>query len=227
MSLLLAACASPEPEDLPPEEIVSRSAERMKALEGFHFIIDRTGGPAYVDPDNTIVFRRAEGYFVAPDRAQATVRVIAPGLVTEVGVIGVGAIQWETNLLTGQWQELPPNWGFNPAVLFDAEIGIQSVLAADLSDLTLVGTEELEEGPDQALYVVDGLAAGERIYEMSYQLIGPEQMQVRLWIAPESFELHRAIVTDPNTGQGEATIWQVDFSEFGTIVDIQPPPAAE
>lgn len=195
----------------------------MNSLDGFYFIIDRSGLPAYLDPNETISFRKAEGFYVAPDKAIAEVRVIAPGFVTDVNVISIEDIQWETNLLTNEWTQLPPNWGFNPAVLFDPEIGIQSILVADLQSLTLSGSEKLENGTDEILYVIEGKLAGDRIYQMSYELIGPEEMDVKLWIAPDTFELHRALITDPNGPSEEATVWQVDFKEFGRTVDIEPP----
>lgn len=195
----------------------------MNALPGFYFSIERSGASAFLDPQETISFRRAEGYYVAPDRAQATVRVIAPGFVTDVNVISIDEIQWETDLLTNQWNRLPPNWGFNPAVLFDAQIGIQSILTADLIELELMGSEKLEDGPDGKLYLLGGKLDGTRIYDMSYRLIGPETMSVQLWIVPETFELARAIVTDPNEAGAEATVWTVDFSQFGQVVEIVPP----
>lgn len=229
VSLLLvaaaASCASPTPVPLPPKEIIARAAGRMNALPGFYFVIERSGAPAFLDPGETISFRRAEGFYAAPDRARATVRVIGPGLVTDVDVISIGRTQWETNLLSGEWQELPPDWGFNPAVLFDAKIGIQSILAADVSGLTLEGTEKLDDGPDVPLYVISGSLAGSRLHELSYGLIGPETMTARVWVAPESYELHRALVTDPNEGPDAATVWQVDFSQFGRTVQIDPPAA--
>jgi lipoprotein LprG len=196
---------------------------RMNGLDGFHFIIDRSGLPAYLDSGETISFRRAEGFYAAPDKGIAEVRIIAPGFVTDVSVISIKDIQWETNLLTNAWTELPPDWGFNPAVLFDPEIGIQSILVSDLSDLTFVGSEKLDNGHDEYLYVLEGELTGDSMYQMSYGLIGPETMRVKLWIAPETFELHRALVTDPNQDGEEPTIWQVDFSEFGRVVKIEPP----
>jgi hypothetical protein len=221
--LALAACSEASLSELPAEEIVVNAAVRMNELEGFRFAINRTGSPAYLDPDQTISLRRAEGYFVAPDRAQATVRIIAPGLVTEVNVISIDETQWQTNVMSPQWQQLPPSWGFNPAVLFDAEIGIQSILAADLGDMQLMEPEQLEDGPDGPLYVISGVLNGGRIYEMSYGLIGPQQLDVKLWVVPKTFELVRAVITEANGTGDEPSVWQVDFSEFGQVVDISPP----
>jgi len=223
LTIILAACSDPSLAELSPEEIVANSAERMNALEGFYFVIDRTGAPAYLDTAETLSFRRAEGYYVAPDRSQATVRIIAPGLVTEVNVISIADTQWQTNVMSTSWEQLPPNWGFNPTVLFDPEIGIQSILAADLIEMELSEAEELDEGPEGLLYVVEGKLDGGRIHEMSYGLIGPEQLQVGLWIAPETFELARAIVTEINSGEDEPSVWQVDFSRFDEVIDIEPP----
>jgi hypothetical protein len=58
---------------------------------------------------------------------------------------------------------------------------------------------------------------------MSYGLIGPEQLDVKLWVMPETFELVRAVITEANSGDDEPSVWQVDFSEFGRVVDITPP----
>ncbi|MFQ5433543.1 MAG: LppX_LprAFG lipoprotein [Anaerolineae bacterium] len=217
----IASCRPAPPPDLPPAEIVQNAAQQMEQLAGFHFRIERTGAPAYVDPpDNSIVFRLAEGDFTAPNRARAVVRVIAPGLVTDVSVISIGEIQWQTNVLTGQWEELPPNWGFNPTVLFDVEVGLQAVLRHDMSNLALAGTETLDE---DLLYKVTGQAAGERLYEMSGWLIGPQPVTVTLWVRPESFELVQAEVVEPETDAGEPSVWLVTFSEFGQTTTIEPP----
>jgi predicted small lipoprotein YifL len=223
-TLLLAACGQAAPETLPPEEIVTRSAAQMKSLDSFHFVIDRSGAPAYLDTQETLSFSRAEGDFVAPDRAYADIRIIAPGLVAEISIVGIGESYWETNLLTGQWQELPAGTGFNPAVLFDPVIGFQPVLESDLSDLQLVGIEELAELPGQQMYTITGRIAGERLFSMSYEMIGPETMDVQLWIAPETFELYRAIIIEPTSNPSEPTIWQLDFWDFNTPVTIDPPP---
>lgn len=225
LALLIVACQESSPDALPAEQVVAKAAARMSELDGFRFAIDRSGGPAFLDPDETISFRRAEGYYVAPDRAQATVRIITPGLVTEVNVISIDETQWQTNIMSTNWQQLPANWGFNPAVLFDPDIGIQSILAADLSSMQALEPERLEDGPDQALYVVEGDLSGDRIHEMSYGLIGPDQLRARLWIAPDTFELVRAVITEAGSGDAEPTIWQVDFGEFGRVVDINPPDA--
>jgi hypothetical protein len=225
---LLAGCSEPADEIPPSEEIVGNAAARMSSLEGFHFTIDLTGESVYLDADKLVSFRHAEGDYVSPDAAQAAVRVLVPGMATEISIVSIGDTQWETSMLSPGWRALPPNWGFNPVVLFDPTIGIQSILVSDLSDLTMEGTEKLDEGPDDLLYAISGELDGARINELSDGLIGPEPLAVKLWIAPETFELHRAIIIDRSDLEGdEPRTWQVDFGEFGRVVEIAPPLAAE
>lgn len=205
-----------------PEEIVTQAATRLSDTAGFHFAIELSGAPAFVDPpDNLLAFRRAEGDFAAPDRAQAVVRVIAPGLVTEVSVISVGDVQWQTNVLTGAWEALPPNFGFNPAVLFDEAVGLPLILQEDVSELTFVDTESLEDGPNGRFYHLTGRVAGERLFTMSSGLIGPATSDLDLWVTPETFELVRVTLTEPDVG--EPSVWQVDFSQYDEAAPIEPP----
>ena len=220
------ACQEPSLPEINAADLVQLSAERMKSSEGFQFVIERDGAPAFLDPGETLSFRRARGAFVAPDRALATVRVIGPGIITDVDVISVAEIQWQTNVVTNAWEELPPNWGFNPAVLFDDDIGIQAVLLDDLFEIVLAEPENLveSEGPDELLYSVTAVASGENVYQMSGFLIGPEQVGIQLWVRPETFELVRIVVREPEPDSEEGeSIWQVDISHYDELIDIQPP----
>ncbi len=223
-SLLLftISCREQPLADLPAETILERAITRMTSVSGFHFMIDRSGAPAYLDAAETLSFRQAEGDYVTPDRARAVVRIIAPGLVTDVSVVSVGAIQWETNVLTGQWEELPPDWGFNPTVLFDTQLGLPAILTSDLSNLVRVESQKLDDS-GLLMYQLSADVAGERLYQMSGGLIGPGPVTATMWIAPETFELHRILVVEPVAGSEESSIWQVDFGEFDLQLEIEPP----
>ncbi|MGB1252665.1 MAG: LppX_LprAFG lipoprotein [Candidatus Promineifilaceae bacterium] len=222
--LLLASCGGNTLPDLSAEEVLQNSAETMRAQTGFRFKLDRDGALAYLDPDKTLAFGSAIGDFIAPDRARAQVSIIAPALVTKVRIISVAEQQWQTNILSGDWEALPPEFGFNPAVLFDAEIGIQSILTNDTSELVSAEPERINDGPDEVLYHITGNVSGERIYQLSGTLIGPGELTFEAWVAPETFELHRVIVLEPvSGGEEEGEIWQLDISEFGKSVEIEPP----
>jgi hypothetical protein len=58
---------------------------------------------------------------------------------------------------------------------------------------------------------------------MSGTLIGPETVTAEFWIMPETFELIRVIITEPEPERDEPSIWQVDFSQFNHVIEIVPP----
>lgn len=228
--LALTACAgrslSLTPTAPPPasQTILLRSAERLQSHPGFHFLIDRQGALAYFDPQQTLAFGQAEGDFVAPDTARALVRVIGPGLITDVSVISIGRIQWETNVLTGRWQELPPDWGFNPTLLFDPTLGLSAILQTDAYDLAPASYAAWEGAPAGAAYYVRGRLHGQRVYTLSGRLIDAEDMQFELWAWPETYELLQIRVTEPaQAGEESGSVWVVRFSDWGQRVIIEPP----
>lgn len=219
---ILVGCGTNSLPELTADDLLSKTAVSINNHQSANFSIERQGAPAYVDPDHTLAFRRAEGQYQAPDKAKAAVRIIAPGIVADVDVISIGNIQWQTNVLTGEWEELPPNWGFNPAVLFDTETGLQAILSNDLQDVTVIGTEKLE-GIDGDLYALTGTATGENLQAMSGGMIEAETAVVQLWIAPETFDLRRVIVTEAMADGEEDRVWVVDF-EYGMETAVIEPP---
>jgi lipoprotein LprG len=221
--LFITGC-SPEAAQAPPAtEIVENSVSKMLGVSSFEFEMKREGPPTFIDPVHSIAVSRMAGTYVSPDRVQAVVRIIAPGIVSDVDVISIGEQQWETNPLSGEWQELPPEWGFNPALLFDAKSGLQTILRNDLNDVELVDQEELEEWPGLTLYHVEGQLSGDKIYQMSFGLIGPDITSINLWIDPRDFSLFRMVITEPPDEEGELTTWTMDFWDFDREQTIVPP----
>jgi len=229
VGLLTSACQEPAPTPAPtptptPQDIIQQAVDRLTTTKGFHFGVDLSGAPAYLDATGTIAFRTAVGDFTAPDRAQAAVRAAAFGLITDVNVVSIGPDQWQTNILTKQWERLPPNFGFNPGALFDAANGLPAILTADLTNAAFNGREALEGGPNQELTIITGQVAGERLAAISGGLIGPQAVEVTLWIAPDTYELIRIVVNEPEPGSEEgASVWQIDFSNYDQDVAIEPP----
>ena len=224
IGVLFSGCVNSQVEQISPEDIISRSADRMATVAGFEFLIERTGDPVFLDINETISFRRAEGEFNSPDHVSSTVRIIAPGLVTEVQIISIGVMQWETNILTGQWQASDPVYSFNTSRIFDPEFGIPAILDNDLTDMNVTGVEELPEVPGKKLYALDASLQGDHAYEMTYGMIDNDLLKVLLWVAPESFDLYRIILIDPaDPGDHNDTVWQIDFWNFDMTFDIKNP----
>ena len=219
---LLAACASP-PTPLPSAaQLLEQSARAMQNLRSVHFTIERSGAPAYVDPGNTFIFRRATGEFVAPDAARAAVRVIGPALVAEVNVVSIGDQYWETNPLTGQWASYP-GLGYNPASLFNAQTGLSALMRNDLTDAQLMGLEELEDLPGAKLFHLTATAPGAPLMAMTADMIGRGRVTFDWWIEPDTYRVLRLRVVEPETDSHDPTAWVIDFDQFDAGVSIEPP----
>jgi lipoprotein LprG len=221
--LTAASCSSPTPTPIPPEELITGAAERMTKTSGFRFSVDRSGAPAFLDPLEILSLSRLEGDFIAPDRVQAAVRIVTTGIVSDISFIGIGVSQWQTNPFTGNWESVPTGSGFNPASLFDPEIGLQAILLTDLEELELLENAEIDTLPGQPLFHLSGRMLGERTFEITYGLIGPEAMDAELWITTDTRELQRIILTERIEDPKNTRIWQFDFWDYDLDLDISSP----
>jgi lipoprotein LprG len=195
----------------------------MQGLQSVHFAISRSGGPAYLDSQGTLIFSSAEGDYAAPDAIQAEITVAGPGIALAVNTVAIGDEQWVTNPLNQQWEKLPPGWGFNPAVLFDPQQGWQPLLNEDVSNVSLVG---LVEQGEQPLYQMRATAASQRISTVTSGLAGgDEAITVEIWIDPATSLVHQLhFITGSPTG--EPADWTLRFSQFNSPVTIAPPAVA-
>lgn len=224
ISILVISCSGAQEESLTAEDALSLSFETMKSLDGFSFLIIPDGEDTFVDQQNTIILSQADGDYLVPDKVSATIKIVFSGIVAEVSVISIGENTWETNVLTGGWQKSSASYAFQPLSLLHPETGIIAVIAEDTSELEMNEGATIEELPGVDLLHLRGTLEGARINQLSADLIDDEILGVELWITPESYELHRLVITDPaNSAEGVDTTWQIDFWNFGAIADIQPP----
>lgn len=228
--LLLACGGEPTPTAtatpaISPMEIATRAADVMLAAESLHFSIERGGALVYIDDNQLLAFKRAEGDFGLPDRLRATVRIITAFTPVNIGMIVLGGEQYATDPITGQWGLLPPEWGqFNLAVLFDPEVGLQRLLKDGIVDLALAGTEELEKQPH---YHLTGWVNGERMSDATLGFIGDGDVEVEVWIGAEDFYMRRLYIVEPATDSADPTTWDMMFSRMGQPVEINAPPISD
>jgi hypothetical protein len=123
---------------------------------------------------------------------------------------------------------VPQEYAFQPQILLNPDTGIQAVLERDLQSLSYVGIDEIEEMPGFPLYKLEGMLEGDGAYDATYGMIDKDPLDVQMWIAPGTFELHRVIVIDPaDPGEDEDTVWQIDFWDFDQTVEIEAPIVVE
>lgn len=221
------ACASPTPPPPPPDQVVDRAAKKLVDTQSLHFVIEFTGGPTYLDKAHTLTLRRVEGDIVRPDRMRANVKAALPGAYIQVQAIGIGDDQYATNPLNGQWQKIPTEWGFNPALLFQSEKGLAAMLS-HLQNLSTLPDETIE---NQRHYHVAGEMPADQIAPLTGWLIGTEAVRFDLWVgADDSYTRRIRLVERAAAGApaGSTPVppaqWNMELSKFDVPVTILPPP---
>lgn len=223
LSILGVGCGAAGEEEITPDVLLANGVTHMAALPGFQFQITQEGAQVYLDPDQTVQFSDAVGHYVSPDQALTTVTITFMSMLTEIEVISLQEIQWASNPLTGQYQELPDEYLFKPTQYLDPESGFFPSLGDGLTDLVLVGEEELEALPGLTLSHLKGTLPGEVILEVSKGLISVDSMQGDLWMDAATNEVHRVVLTDLSGGEEALSIWTFDFWSFGETIEISAP----
>ncbi len=196
-----------------PEVILAEATAAMSAVETLAFELTRSGAPITVA---SLQFDAAEGQYAAPDSAQAVLKVKAGGISVEVATIAIGERVWITNPLSQQWEEFPAGTGFNPAIIFDPEVGWEPLLGDDLSSVELDG-----ERADGGTYVITGTVAPARVEVLTARLVRDQPVDVEMWIDAETALVTRvAFATQGEDGRSD---WLLLLSEFGEPVSIEPP----
>lgn len=219
--LLAAACSSEEPvTTLPPEPdtVLAASAAAMGEVEFVRFKIERGGAPVYIDPLDTLNFSIAEGQFAAPSSANAVVTLFVGNINAQIGAIAIEGTTWLTNPITGEWESAPAGYDFDPATLFDPQLGWRPLLAEGLSDVEWIGEEERNS---ESRYHIRAAADEDRVAIILAGLIRRQPVALDMWIDPETGFVREAELS--TVYEGQTSDWIIEFSEFEDPVEITPP----
>ena len=216
----LSACGAPPPPELPPDEIVQRAARAMLDQASLHFKIEISGAAVTINPALGLSLRSAEGDFVRPDRMGVFLKIVSPVAAIEADMIALGDEQYITNFLTKQWEPLPAEFGFNPAVMFHPEYGLEKTLESGLDDASVAGVESIDGA--QA-YRVKGSLDGTRLQLMSGGLISTGRVDVDVWVDAQAFTVRRVVLVDTATSVEKPSTWTLTFGKFGVPATIEAP----
>ena len=202
-----------------PTPILRQAGTAMQALQSVHWQIERTGGPAYLDDTQSLNLSKAAGDYAAPNATQATITALGPGVTLELQTIAIGSDQWVTNPLTLVWEKLPPGWGFNPAILFDPELGWEPLLREDVSDVRLLGVSEFG---GITRYQIQAVFTGDRVRVLTGGLARDPALTTTIWIDPQTYHVIQLQFSSASP-TGEPSQWQLNFSQFNADVNIVAP----
>ena len=220
VTLIVPACATPPPPELPPGEIVQRAARAMLDQSSLHFKIEIGGAAVAINPTLGLSLRSAEGDFARPNRMGVSLKIISPVAAIEADMIALGDEQYITNFLTQQWEPLPAEFGFNPAVMFHPDYGLEKTLEAGLDDAALGGVESIDGAP---AYRVTGRLDGARLQFMSGGLISTGRVDVDVWVDAQAFLVRRVVLVDTASDAEKPSTWTLSFGKFGAPVTIEAP----
>ncbi len=223
---VLAGCAggaaTPTPE---PATLLEDAAAYIRQAESFAVTIERTGAPVYVDTQGLIVFLRANGAYVAPDRVQARVRVLVGGIAGDIDVIAIGDDQYyRHSILTGgRWYNAPFSPGFNAENLVRSPGGLSRAMSA-LNNIELLGVEDVD---GVAMWHLKGTAVGSEVAALTFELIPAEaDVLVDLYIRTNDGHAERLVIVQPDTVSADEPVpstWTVEVYDYNGSYRIEAP----
>lgn len=202
------------------DDILAAASQRLADVESLHFTLE-VEGETFIDEDGAIQLESAEGDLARPDKVAVEFQVRLLGATTvSIRMITIGDESWTTDLITGNWGEAPPEFGYNPAVLYDNQDGLGPVMGK-LDDAEITGTDEVG---GRTVYRITGTATSDVIAPLTAGTMTGEEVAVELWIDVETSDLRRVIVVEPeNEAKDEPATWELNLSEFNETVTIEPP----
>lgn len=198
--------------------LLTASAEAMGSVDTVRFEIERGGVPVYIDTTGTLEFKDAVGRFVAPQAADAVVKVAIQGLNVQIGAIAIDGTVWLSNPITGDWEPAPSSYAFDPTTLFSPEVGWRPLLGGELQNAELVGREVVD---DVARYHITGIAPQQRIETITANLVRDQDVAVDIWIDATTGHILE-VIFDATTAAGVST-WDLRFFDYGADIAIVPP----
>ncbi len=207
-----------EPPETPEEQYLEHLAAQWAETNTVHFELD-IDGKTYLDVDENIELKSAEGDLKRPDEASAEARVGISFATFDVDLVVIGDDAYVTNFLNGNWERAPANFDFNPALIFDDEDGIGGVLA-EMDDPRIGNTTTID---GQSAQQISGTVAQSDVTRLVAGALEGDEISVEIWMDTETNDLLRISLTEPDDVGGDPTSWTITFSDHGEAVTIDAP----
>lgn len=202
------------------EDLLEVAAESIHNTESMTFIM-KLEGTTYIDADKNIQLIGAEGIMQRPDRADVTFTAVFMGLQQiSIRMITVGEDAWITDIVTGKWVPAPPEFGYNPSVLYDDEDGLGPVMGR-MDDPEISGSEEIS-GRDA--WHVTATVEGEVTQAMTSGTMRGSVQNLELWIDKETNDILQIRISEPEDEDLEdPATWTLVLSDQNKEVNIEQP----
>ena len=218
--LLVSISAQAADADLTATEILTLASARLAQTKTVHFDLD-IDGETFIDDAKTIQLLEAEGDLARPDRVATAFRARLLGAATvTIELITIGDESWTTNLLTGNWEIAPAEFGYDPSILFDDQNGLGPVMGK----VTDVERQDDDKVDDREAYHVKAIVEQEIIDDLTAGTMKGSPVAVELWIDRETNDLLRAKLAEPSTEDiKHPATWTLTISDHDRDVTIETP----
>lgn len=219
--LALANPATPGTQSMSEaESILSSASLRLGDVSTLHFVLD-IEGETYIDTAGSIRLLGAEGDLARPDRVSVLFRINVLGTAdVSIRMITVGEDSWTTDLISGNWGDAPPEFGYNPSVLYDNQDGLGPVMGK-IENPQVIGSEKIDE---RDAYVIIGTVSSSTIQTLTGGTMTGDNIAITLWIDTETNDLLQVRMEEPETAaKEEPATWIMRLSKFDEEVTIEPP----
>lgn len=213
----LVALADDEPK---VEDILTAASTQLDATDSMSFKME-IEGTTYVDEARTIQLLGAEGIMQRPDKVDVTFTALVLGVQQiSIRMITIGEEAWITDIVTGKWVTSPPEFGYNPAILYDDTDGLGPVISR-MDDPQISGSDKID-GRDA--WHVTATVDGEVTQKMTSGTMRGSKQTLDLWIDKENNNILRIKIAEPTDEDLEdPATWTLTLSDHGKDVKIERP----
>jgi lipoprotein LprG len=211
---------SPATPESDARAMIARASDRLADTQTMQFELE-VDGDSYIDESNTMRIVAARGDLARPDMVDVEfqINILGAQNVT-IRMISIGKDSWTTDLLTGKWGPSPPEFGYNPSVLFDNQEGLGPV-AGRLQNPTVEGSEEVG-GRDA--WKITGTVDEETIEPLTSGVIKGDEIGISIWIDKENDNILRIVIEEPEIeGKENPATWTMTLTGHGNDVEIEAP----
>lgn len=231
LALILTGCGSDgstsnnaEPEDPSVQTILDNASNTLAETETMKFNLE-VSGDTWIDDSRTIRLLSARGNLARPDMVDVEFQVELLGAQNvSIRMISIGGDAWTTDLLSGNWQPSPDEFGYNPSVLFDNQSGLGPV-AGGLNEPELQATEEIG-GRDT--WRISGTVDEATIEPLTSGTMTGDVIRITLWIDQSDFNILRLQVEEPESADKEnPATWLMKLTAHNSDIQIERPELSE
>jgi hypothetical protein len=200
--------------------ILEAASKRLAETNSLHFSLE-VDGTTYIDDGRTIQLSSAEGDVVRPDKVKASFKAEIAGLaISTIELITVGDESWTTNIITGDWEPAPTEFGYDATILFSETEGLGYVML-NAVDPVLLPDEELN---DRDVHHIQTSGDAALIGPVTSDTMIGYPVGIDVWIDKETLDVVKVVLVEAETPEkDEPATWTIELSEQNEEMTIEPP----